>query len=186
MKKLFVFILFLLCLVAFSLPAFAAINPIQPPNAPASPPPGIAPASYLAAVKLQQDNKFNENDLKSFLHQFFAIQDRHAEVGQLLLLISDDNDLQMQLPGATVTSQKEFDKWYRGIGATYISNLYTPEKIDIKILGKGQYSAEAVILWQALSKDGKYSSSRQRYVFAISDGSGYWPRINTLTVTEIK
>jgi len=186
MKKLFVLTLFLLCLVAFSLPAFAAINPIQSPNAPASLPPGIAPASYLAAVKLQQDNKFNENDLKSFLHQFFAIQDRHAEVGQLQLLIADDNDLQMQLPGATVTSQKEFEKWYKGIGATYLSNIFTPEKIDIKTVSKGQYSIDAVILWQALSRDGKYSSTRQRYVFAISDGSGYWPRINALTVTEIK
>ena len=156
----------------------AAANPIPSASAPPSTvaSSGPPPASYLQAVKALRENKFGENEIKSFVYQIFSLFDRHAEISQLLLLV-DDERLDMRVPEGKLTSHQDFEKWYADIGAKYQSNIHTVEKIDVKIPAKGDYRVDLIVHWQALGVDGKYTSLRFRQQWKVVEGGGYWPRI---------
>ena len=158
--------------------AAAAANPIAPTNAPSSSvavSSGLPPATYLQTIKTLQENKYGENEIKSFVYQVFSLLDRHMEINQLLLLFAED--MNMVVPEGKITSHQEFEKWYRDIGARYQSNAYQVEHIDVQIPAKGDYRVDLTVHWQALGIDGKYTSYRMRQHWKIVDGGGYWPRI---------
>lgn len=157
--------------------AEAAANPIAPTTAPSSiaVSTGTPPTAYLQAIKSLQENKYGENEMKSFVFQVFSLFDRHAEINQLLLLFAEDID--MVVPEGKIASHQDFEKWYKDIGARYQSNAYHVEKIDVQIPAKGDYRVELIVQWQALGVDGKYTSLRMRQQWKVVDGGGYWPRI---------
>ena len=179
MKK----VAFLLATVVFfaismATTVFAAANPIPPTSAPStvSVTPGSPPPAFLQAVKALQDNKYGENEIKSFVYQVFSLFDRHANVSQLLFLFADE-DLEMRLPEGPITSTKEFENWYAGIGAKYQSNTHTLERVDVTIPEKGDYRVDLIVHWQALGRDGKFVSSRTHQMWKAVNGGEYWPRI---------
>ena len=170
----------LVALLMFSVAtvAAAAANPIPSATAPSSVSvPAAAPTpDYLQAIKLLQDNKYGENEIKSFVYQVFSLFDRHAEVNNLLLLFANE-DLYMKVPEGRIDSHQDFEKWYAGIGAKYQSNIHRIERVDVQIPVKGDYRVNVLVLWQALDRDGKLTSLRTRQEWKIIDGGGYWPRI---------
>ena len=155
-----------------------AANPIVSPSTPstASTAAGHAPESYLQSIKLLQENKYGENELKSFVYQVFSLFDRHAEVNNLLLLFANE-DLSMKVPEGRIDSHQDFEKWYAGIGANYQSNVHKIEQVSVQIPAKGDYRVNCVVLWQAIDRNGKFTSLRTRQQWQIIDGGGYWPRI---------
>jgi len=156
----------------------AAANPIPTVSASSAValPLGSPPATYLQGVKELQENKYAENELKSFVYQVFALFDRHAEISQLLLLFADE-DLYMSVPEGKIDSQREFEKWYAGIGSKYQSNIHSIERIDLQIPKKGDYRVDLIVNWQALDREGKFTAFRSHQQWKIVDGGGYWPRI---------
>ncbi len=181
-------IVFLLTLVLLSgaATADAAANPIPSASTPstAAAPAGSPPAAYVQALKTLQENKYGENELKSFVYQIFSLFDRHAEISQLLLLFADE-DLYMSVPEGKVDSHREFEKWYAGVGAKYQSNTHTVERIDVQIPKKGDYRVDLIVNWQALDREGKFTSTRMRQKWQIVDGGGYWPRIVSYIVEPV-
>lgn len=171
-----------LLLMAVAAKADAAANPIAPTNAPSSVAvsASVAPAAYLQAVKTLQQNKYGDNEIKSFVYQVFSLFDRHAELSQLLLLFAED--LNMVVPERKITSHQEFENWYKDIGARYQSNTHTVERIDVQIPAKGDYRVDLTVNWQAMGIDGKYTSVKSRQQWKIVDGGGYWPRIVSYVV----
>ena len=158
--------------------AAAAANPIAPTNATAASvtmSTGLPPASYLQTIKTLQENKYGENEIKSFVYQVFSLLDRHAEISQLLLLFAED--INMVVPEGKINSHQEFEKWYRDIGTRYQSNAHQIERLEVHIPAKGDYRVDLTMHWQALDIDGKYMSHRMRQQWKIVDGGGYWPRI---------
>ena len=157
--------------------ADAAANPITPTTAPSNVAvsSGAPPAAYLQTIKTLQENKYGENEIKSFVYQVFSLFDRHAEISQLLLLFAED--ITMVVPEGKITSHQEFEKWYRDIGLRYQSNAHQIERLDVQIPAKGDYRVDLTVNWQALGIDGKYTSHRLRQQWKIVDGGGYWPRI---------
>lgn len=164
----------------------AAANPIAPTTAPStiSASSTTPPASYLQAVKILQENKYGENEIKSFIYQVFSLFDRHAEISQLLLLFAED--VNMAVPEGKITSHQEFEKWYKDIGARYQSNTHTVERIEVQIPAKGDYRVDLTVNWQAMGADGKYTSFKARQQWKIVDGGGYWPRIISYVVEPIR
>ena len=187
MKKIvFLLATVILFVVTTTTTAFAAANPIAPASAPSTitlsldtPPP-----AYLKAVKLLLENKYGENEIKSFVYQVFSLYDRHADVSHLLYLFSDD--LEMRLPEGPITSTQDFIKWYAGIGAKYQSNTNTIERLDVTIPAKGDYRVDLIVHWQALDRDGKYVSLRFRQLWKVVNGGEYWPRIVSYIVEPAK
>ncbi len=155
----------------------AAANPITPTTAPSNVAvsSGAPPATYLQTIKTLQENKYGENEIKSFVYQVFSLFDRHAELNQLLLLFAED--LTMVVPEGKIMSHQEFEKWYKDIGLRYQSNAHQIERLEVQIPAKGDYRVDLTVHWQAQGVDGKYTSQRLRQQWKIVDGGGYWPRI---------
>ena len=162
---------------------FAAANPVIPssalPSAVTSP--DAAPAEFLQAIKTMRDNKFSENDIKSFVYQVFSLLDKHVDVKQLLFLFADEN-LVVTLPEGPINSQEDFERWYSGLGAKYQSNIHVIEKLSVTIPAKSDYRIDAIVRWEALGRDGKFTSQRVHHQWKVVDGGGYWPRIVSYNV----
>ncbi len=178
LKKFIGTLLVALLMLTGATAAEAAANPIPSTTSPSSvsASPGAPPATYLQSIKLLQENKYGENELKSFVYQVFSLFDRHAEVNNLLLLFANE-DLSMKVPEGRIDSHQDFEKWYAGIGANYQSNVHKIEQISVQIPAKGDYRVNCIVLWQALDRNGKFTSLRTRQQWQIIDGGGYWPRI---------
>lgn len=184
MKKFsYSFAVFLLFITAMASTAFAAANPINPPtsSATAATAPGAPPADYLQTINNMRNNKYNVNDIKAFVYQVFSVFDRHPEFAQVSVLFAED-DLEMSLPEARIISQMDLEKWYASIGAKYQSNLHIIEKLSVTIPSKSDYRIDLVVQWQALAKDGKFTSQRMHQQWKVVDGGGYWPRITSYFV----
>lgn len=171
-----------LLLLPFTASADAAANPITPTTAPSSVAvsSSVPPAAYLQSIKTLQENKYGENEIKSFVYQVFSLFDRHAEISQLLLLFAED--VNMVVPEGKITSHQEFEKWYKDIGARYQSNTHIVERLEVQIPAKGDYRVDLTVQWQAMGIDGKYTSFKARQQWKIVDGGGYWPRIVSYVV----
>ncbi len=176
-----------LLLISSATVAQAAANPIPSATSPSSvsSSSGTPPAAYLQTIKTLQENKYGENEIKSFVYQVFSLFDRHVELENLLLLFADE-DLYMRLPEGLIDSHQDFDKWYAEIGRKYQSNCHTLERVEVRIPSKGDYQVDLVVLWQAMDREGKFTSFRSRQQWKIVDGGGYWPRIVKYVVEPVR
>ena len=163
MKKL----LFLLTLAAIA-PAFPSYSQ-------------QLPAAYKEAVQRQLHNKFNENEITSFVYQVYAMYDRHVSVERFLPLLAPTN-LEMRFPETILRSHADFKRWYAGIGKTIASNTHAIESVKVSVLGGGRYQADIVGLWQAESKKGEYIAFKFRQQWTLVDGPGKQPLIQTYLV----
>ncbi len=139
------------------------------------------PIAYKEAVQRQMKNKFNENDITSFVYQVYAMYDRHVPVERFLPFLASRN-LEMRFPETTLRSRTDFKRWYAGIGKTIASNTHTLESVKVSVLGGGRYQAEIVGVWQAESKEGEYIVFKFRQRWSLVDGVGKQPRIQTYLV----
>jgi hypothetical protein len=139
------------------------------------------PAAYKKAVQRQLSNKFNENDIISFVYQVYAMYDRHVPVEGFLPLLAAKN-LEMRFPETTLRSQADFKRWYAGIGKTIASNTHTLESVKVNVLGGSRYQADIVGVWQAESKKGEYIVFKFRQRWGLVDGPGKQPVIQTYLV----
>jgi hypothetical protein len=139
------------------------------------------PATYREAVQSQLQNKFNENDIVSFVYQVYSMYDRHAPVDQFLPLLAPRN-LEMRFPEATLRSHADFKRWYAEVGKAIASNTHTLESVKATLLGGGRYQADIVGIWQAESRNGEYIVFRFRQRWTLLDGPGKKPIIQGYTV----
>jgi len=138
-------------------------------------------AVYQEAVRRQRENRFNANEVISFVYQVYAMYDRHVPVERFLPLLASKN-LEMRFPETTLRSHADFKRWYAGIGQTIASNTHTLESVKVTVLGGGRYQADIVGLWQAESKKGEYVVFKFRQLWTLVDGPGKQPRIQTYLV----
>jgi hypothetical protein len=146
--------------------------------------PGYAeppPDAYREAVQRQLSNRFNENDIISFVYQIYAMYDRHVPVERFLRFLASKN-LEMSFPETTLRSHADFKRWYAGIGKTIASNTHTLESVEVSILGGGRYQADIVGVWQAESKKGEFMRFKFRQRWSLVDGPNKQPQIQTYLV----
>lgn len=139
------------------------------------------PAAYREEIQRQIDNRFNENELISFVYQVYAMYDRHVPVARFLPFLASKN-LEMRFPETTLRSHADFKRWYAGIATTIASNTHTLESVTVSILGDGRYQAEIVGVWQAESKRGEYIVFKFRQRWSLVDGPHKQPLIQTYVV----
>jgi hypothetical protein len=143
------------------------------------------PAVYQEAVRRQQENKFNENEIISFVYQVYAMYDRHVPVERFLPLLASKN-LEMRFPETTLRSHADFKRWYAGIGRDIASNTHTLESVQVSIPGGGRYQADIVGVWQAETRKGEYLVFRFRQRWRLVDGPGRQPLIQNYLVEAAK
>ena len=143
------------------------------------------PAVYREAVQSQLSNKFNENEIISFVYRVYAMYDRHVPVERFLPFLAPRN-LDMRFPETTLRSHADFKRWYAGIGKSIASNTHTLENVQVSVLGGGRYQADIVGVWQAESKKGGYIVFKFRQRWGLVDGPGKQPLIQTYLVEAAK
>jgi hypothetical protein len=139
------------------------------------------PAAYREAIQRQMSNRFNENEIISFVYQVYAMYDRHVPVGRFLPLLASKH-LEMRFPETILRSHADFKRWYAGIGTTIASNTHILESVKVGVLGGGRYQAEIVGVWQAESKKGEYIVFKFRQRWSLADGPNKQPLIQTYVV----
>ncbi|MBI5581775.1 MAG: hypothetical protein HY895_21685 [Deltaproteobacteria bacterium] len=139
------------------------------------------PPAYKEALQRQLNNKFNENDIISFVYQIYGMYDRHVPVERFLPFLASKN-LDMRFPETTLRSQGDFKRWYAGIGKAIASNTHTLETVKVSVLGGGRYLADIVGVWQAESKKGEYIVFKFRQRWSLVDGPGKQPLIQVYLV----
>lgn len=139
------------------------------------------PAVYQDAVQRQLSNKFNENDIISFVYQVYAMYDRHVPVERFLPFLAP-KDLKMRFPETTLRSHADFKRWYAGIGKSILSNTHTLDSVKVNVLGGGRYEADIVGVWQAESKMGEYIVFKFRQRWSLVNGPGRQPLIQAYLV----
>jgi hypothetical protein len=141
----------------------------------------MPPEAYRQAVQRQFHNKYNENEIISFVYQVYAMYDRHVPVERFLPFLASKN-LEMRFPETTLRSHADFKRWYAGIGQTIASNTHTLESFKMSVWGGGRYQVDIVGLWQAESKKGEYVVFKFRQQWTLVDGPGKQPLIQTYLV----
>jgi hypothetical protein len=139
------------------------------------------PAAYKEAVQRQLNNKFNENDIISFVYQVYAMYDRHVPVERFLPLLAHKN-LEMRFPETTLRSHADFKRWYASIGKTIASNTHTLENVKVRVDNGGRYKTDIVGVWQAETRKGEYIVFKFRQQWGLVDGPGKQPLIQTYLV----
>ena len=146
--------------------------------------PGYAespPPAYREAVQRQRTDRFNENDIISFVYRIYAMYDRHVPVERFLPLLASKN-LDMRFPETTLHSHADFKRWYAGIGKAIASNTHTLETVKVSVLGGGRYRADIVGVWQAESRKGEYIVFKFHQQWSLVDGPGKQPLIQAYLV----
>jgi hypothetical protein len=127
----------------------------------------MAPPAYTAAVKQLQQNRYGENDIKSFVHHMFAMYDYHVPVAQFYPYLMDSG-LDMQFPEEMIRSHKDFQHWYDiSIGKNIKTNTHTIESLHVIAQGNKTYQVDLVVWWQAETMKGEYLSARFKQTWTV-------------------
>jgi mannose-6-phosphate isomerase-like protein (cupin superfamily) len=127
--------------------------------------------------------RFDENDIKSLVHQWFSTIDKLAAADKLLPFLADKN-VTMRFPRVQFKTPEDFKIWYTANLAKTKSVVNKVEQISVEIDNKNSYIVNLSVSCQAttlLNEDQIYRS-RQAWVF--TDQGGAFPVITYMDVTE--
>lgn len=95
--------------------------------------------------------KMSENDVKSFVYQWFAAFDHQREPGYFLNRLVES--VQMQYPDFPISSKEDFLRWYKGVTDNIIWNEHSIA--GMKVTGDQQigWNISYDVNWKATSKD---------------------------------
>jgi hypothetical protein len=86
----------------------------------------------------------NENEIKTFIYDWFSKLDNHPDVAQMLPLLSET--LAMKMPEDDFQNHEGFVKWYRGVNK-FRDQSHTPKALDINI-GEDSATIKLINHWQ--------------------------------------
>lgn len=95
--------------------------------------------------------EMSENDVKSFVYQWFAAFDHQRESGYFVNRIA--LPVKMQYPDTTpITSIEDFLAWYQGVTDNIIWNSHSITSMDVQGNQKSGWTVSYVVNWKAKSK----------------------------------
>lgn len=96
--------------------------------------------------------QFSENDVKSFVYQWFAAFDHQREAGYFLNRIADPVD--MNYPDFPIASQADFLRWYKGVTDNIVWNAHSIDRMIVTGDQKQGWGVSYDVNWKARAKDG--------------------------------
>ncbi|MEZ9060513.1 hypothetical protein [Vibrio pelagius] len=97
--------------------------------------------------------EMSENDVKSFVYQWFAAFDHQRESGYFLNRIADS--VQMQYPDFPIASEEDFLRWYQGVTDNIVWNAHSIQGMKVTGDQKSGWLVSYDVNWKATSKDGQ-------------------------------
>jgi hypothetical protein len=132
----------------------------------------VTPPMYTEAVRQLQDNRYGENDIKSFVYHLFSMYDYHVPVAQFYPYLVDSG-LEMKFPEGKLQSHKDFQHWYDvSVGKHIKTNTHTIESLHVTINGDKTYQVDLVVWWQATTMEDDYLSHRFQQTWTIVEDAG--------------
>ncbi len=107
----------------------------------------------------------NENEISTFVQNWFDKLSQHVAVSEILPMISETN-LEMEFPEQTLRNKDEFSKWYEEVGRSYSHQEHILEKLDIQ--EKSDYvSINLAVIWKAQKNDNSCLAFRAEQAWKI-------------------
>ncbi|USD62618.1 hypothetical protein J4N45_24985 [Vibrio sp. SCSIO 43140] len=95
--------------------------------------------------------EMSENDVKSFVYQWFAAFDRQRESGYFVNRIA--TPVKMQYPGTPISSIDDFLAWYQGVTDNIVWNSHNIVSMDVKGDQQSGWTISYDVRWKARSKN---------------------------------
>lgn len=94
----------------------------------------------------------SENDVKSFVYQWFAAFDHQREAGYYLNRIAEPVNL--HYPDSIIKSKADFLRWYKGVTDNIIWNGHTIKGMSVSGDQQSGWDVSYDVNWKATAKDG--------------------------------
>ncbi len=111
-------------------------------------------------------NKLNENDVKTFVYQWFSWLDH--QVGEFHFMSHlRSGGFEMRLPGLTIQDYTGFKRWYDCLRENIKWNSH--ELSDVKVSGDSEkgFDVEITVRWRAETIDGDSCDSTYNHLWKI-------------------
>lgn len=95
--------------------------------------------------------EMSENDVKSFVYQWFAAFDHQRESGYFVNRIA--TPVKMQYPGTPIASIEDFLAWYRGVTDNIVWNSHNIVSMDVQGDQQSGWTVSYDVRWKARSKN---------------------------------
>ncbi len=95
--------------------------------------------------------EMSENDVKSFVYQWFAAFDHQRESGYFVNRIAAP--VKMQYPGTPISSIEDFLAWYQGVTDNIIWNSHNIASMDVQGDQKSGWTVSYDVRWKATDKN---------------------------------
>jgi len=127
--------------------------------------------------------RFDENDIKSLVYQWFSHMDRMADAGKLLPFLAPQG-LTMRFPGVLLKSREDFHAWYEAQTKKMKTTAYKVEQIHVEIDKNNNYIVNMGVSRQATTILDEDRSYRSRQAWVFTDRGGAYPVITYMDVEE--
>jgi ankyrin repeat protein len=115
---------------------------------------GYSDIVAMLEARLKGGQNIAENDVKSFVYQWFSWFDHQADESNFLTHLAND-ELLIQFPETALHNHQEFRQWYAGIRKNIQSNSHGVGEVDVTKNDQGGFDVELQVHWQARTYDGK-------------------------------
>jgi mannose-6-phosphate isomerase-like protein (cupin superfamily) len=129
-------------------------------------------------------SRFDENDVKSLIHKWYAYLDKLVGVNNYLPLLATKG-LVMSLPGTVIRSQDDFKNWYAGMLKKTKTNMSKAKDITVTIDKSGNFVAEFTVSWESVTSLDEKRTYNSRQKWTLIDLGGATPVILTTDYKEI-
>ena len=127
--------------------------------------------------------RFDENDIKSLVHQWFSLMDKMAEADKLLPFLSAKN-LTVRFPGVLFKSREDFRTWYAAELKKLKSSTYKVQQMQVKIDHQNNYIVHMTVSRQATTLLDEDRSYRSQQAWIFMDQGGDYPVVTYMDVEE--
>lgn len=153
--------------------------------------PLTAKVLYLAVFTPTRDDlrkplppiRFDENDIKSLVYQWFATIDKLAAADKLLPFLADKN-VTIRFPRVLFKTPGDFKIWYTANLAKTKSVVNKVEQISVEIDNKNSYIVNMSVSCQTTTLLNEDQTLRYRQAWVLADQGGASPVITYMDVTE--
>jgi hypothetical protein len=108
------------------------------------------PRHYDAVAR----HTLSANDVKSFVHQWFAWFDHQADI-KLFLKHLDKKNIDMLYPDFPIRSEKDFRRWYGGVVENVQWNSHDVRNLTVSGSAAEGFNVGLDVCWNARFYDGK-------------------------------
>ena len=133
---------------------------------------GYSDIADMIKKKNDDKNSIAENDIKSFVYEWFSWFDHQADEENFLSHISSD-DLIMEFPEKTLKNHDDFKTWYDGIRKTIKSNSHDIKELAVTKNKDGIFEVKFMVLWKAKTFKGESieQTYEQNWKIRVSPGN---------------